>query len=102
MSQGDALPPDELDRLQQFARLRLEERDVAILRNDIAAILRMVDQMRDVDTDGVEPLTHPLELHQRLRDDHSQSLDPGQAEAERRQNTSALRQGFYLVPRVVS
>ncbi len=101
MSQDNKLPLDELQRLQTLAGLQPEAHDAETLQVDLAAILHMVDQMHSTDTDSVEPLVHPLELHQRLRDDRSQTLDPKPLAIERQQNSQAVRQGFYLVPRVV-
>ena len=101
MSPSDTLSLDELERLQGLAGLQLSACDAHTLRSDLGAILRMVDQMRSVDTDGVEPLVHPLELRQRLRDDCAQAPDPTRAAAEQRQYSQAVRQNLYLVPRVV-
>ena len=70
--------------------------DVAV--EDLDRILAMVDQLQQVDTDGVAPLAHPLEATQRLRADEVTESN----QRERFQQVApATEQGLYLVPRVV-
>ena len=87
-----------IDRLCQLAQLALapEERDALI--GDLGRIIDMVDTMSAVDTANVDPLAHPLDVNQRLRDDvvsEAPERDRFQACAP------AVEAGLYLVPRVV-
>jgi len=68
-------------------------------------MLALIAQLQAVDTQGVEPMAHPLEAHQdvtlRLRDD---AADPALSEAARdalMHNAPARAQGLYLVPTVI-
>ena len=58
----------------------------------------MIDAMQSVNTDGIEPLSHPLDSEQLLRADvvsESVSRETFQKDAPKTED------GYYLVPRVV-
>ncbi len=58
----------------------------------------MIDEMQAMDTDGVEPLAHPIESDQRLRPDAvTETVD----REHYQRGAPATRDGLYLVPRVV-
>jgi aspartyl-tRNA(Asn)/glutamyl-tRNA(Gln) amidotransferase subunit C len=64
----------------------------------LTRILALVDQMQAVDTAGIEPMSHALDLVQRLRADEV-------TEADRRDDfqavAPAVEGGLYLVPKVL-
>ena len=87
-----------IDKLLRLAALRLDVSERARLHVDLDKIVAFVDAMQSVDTDGVEPLAHPLDGVQPLRPDRVSET----VERERfQQNAPAVRDGLYLVPRVV-
>jgi aspartyl-tRNA(Asn)/glutamyl-tRNA(Gln) amidotransferase subunit C len=88
----------DLDHLCRLAQLALNESEAKAALGDLQRIIAMVDQMQSVATDGVPPLSHPLDTAARLRPDEvTESV-----ERERFQALApAARDGFYLVPRVV-
>ena len=55
--------------MARLARLRISEQEAAELSVELSAILDHVDLLASVDTDGVEPTTHVIELVNVLRDD---------------------------------
>lgn len=87
-----------IDKLLRLAALRLDASERARLHGDLDKIVAFVDAMQAVDTDGVEPLAHPLDGVQPLRPDWVSET----VQRERfQQNAPAVRDGLYLVPRVV-
>ncbi len=88
----------EIDKIATLARLRVSPAETDEVTARIGEILAMIDQMQAVDTDGVEPLAHPLDAVQRLRTDEV-------TEADRRDELLDLapssRNGLFLVPRVI-
>ena len=93
-----ALERSDVEKIAHLARLGLAEdalpRTTATLNN----ILGLIDAMQAVNTDGVEPLAHPLETTQRLRADavsEQNQRDAYQAIAP------AVENGLYLVPKVI-
>ena len=84
--------------MADLAKLRLAEEDVAEYLDSMTRILALVEEMQSVDTNGVEPLAHPLDAIQRLREDEV-------TEPDQRDRLQALApevaEGLYLVPRVI-
>ncbi|VXB22986.1 MULTISPECIES: Asp-tRNA(Asn)/Glu-tRNA(Gln) amidotransferase subunit GatC [unclassified Pseudomonas] len=93
-----ALERSEVEKIAHLARLGLNEGDIPQTTETLNSILGLIDQMQAVDTQGIEPLAHPLEATQRLRADvvnESNQRDAYQAIAP------AVENGLYLVPKVI-
>src|SRR5690606_20398040 len=93
-----ALDRPEVEKIAHLARLDLNEDDLPRTTETLNNILGLIDRMQAVDTNGVEPLAHPLETTQRLRRDEvteTSQRDAYQAIAP------AVEEGLYLVPRVI-
>ncbi|MDX1656721.1 MAG: Asp-tRNA(Asn)/Glu-tRNA(Gln) amidotransferase subunit GatC [Candidatus Competibacteraceae bacterium] len=92
------LGPADVERIAHLARLAIDPADVPGYARDLSAILDLVEQMSAVDTTGVEPMAHPLDLAQRLRADEVSETD----QRELYQSIAPLvSDGLYLVPRVI-
>jgi aspartyl-tRNA(Asn)/glutamyl-tRNA(Gln) amidotransferase subunit C len=63
------LSREQITRIALLARLELSAAETADMGEKLNDILAMVDQMSAVDTSGVEPMSHPQEVMQRLRED---------------------------------
>lgn len=59
----------DITRLAKLAKLRIAEDEVGQIQSDLTKILGMVDQLRGVNTQGVEPLVHAIELSDVLAED---------------------------------
>jgi len=89
---------DEVKKVAMLARLELAEGDLARMAAQLSAILNYVDQLKQVPTDGVEPLAHPLNIHNIFREDEpSESLPVDAALA----NAPDRRDSFFGVPAVL-
>jgi aspartyl-tRNA(Asn)/glutamyl-tRNA(Gln) amidotransferase subunit C len=92
------LSHDEVLRIARLARIEVGERDLEALRAELNGILGLIDQMRAVDTTGVEPMSHPQAQSQRMREDRV-------AESDHRDRFQAVapqvEDGLYLVPKVI-
>ncbi len=89
---------EEISRIADLARLELTASEAAALQQQLNDILAMVDQMAAIDTEGIEPMSHPQSLMQRLREDVVTEAD------QRETFQSAAPQvedGLYLVPKVI-
>jgi aspartyl-tRNA(Asn)/glutamyl-tRNA(Gln) amidotransferase subunit C len=89
---------EQISRIAHLARLELSSAESADMREKLNDILAMVDQMSAVDTAGVEPMSHPQEVTQRLRDD--QVAETNQRELFQ-SIAPAVEDGLYLVPKVI-
>ena len=64
-----SLSIDEVRKVAKLARLELSDADAPQMAEQLNRILEYVDQLQQVNTDGVEPLAHPLPVHNVFRDD---------------------------------
>jgi aspartyl-tRNA(Asn)/glutamyl-tRNA(Gln) amidotransferase subunit C len=92
------LTPDEVRWVAHLARLELSDAELATMTRQLSAILDYVQQLQEVPTEGVEPLAHPLPIHNVFRDDQpvpSLPVDAALANAPQRHGD------FYSVPAVL-
>jgi aspartyl-tRNA(Asn)/glutamyl-tRNA(Gln) amidotransferase subunit C len=93
-----SLSLDEVRKIASLARIELSDADADATRNKLNSIFGLIEQMQAVNTDGVEPMSHPQETFQRLREDRV-------TESDRREDFQRVapqtEAGLYLVPRVI-
>lgn len=88
----------QVRHVAHLARLELSDDQVDHLSLDLSAILDYVDQLNRLDTDGIEPTTHPLPIHSVFRDDETTpSLDTESA----LKNAPQRERTFFRVPKVI-
>ncbi len=93
-----ALTPEEVRWVAHLARLELTDAELATMTRQLAAIVEYVDQLRQVNTEGVEPLAHALEVQNVFRaDEPAPSLPVDEALT----NAPDRRGDFYGVPAVL-
>ncbi len=63
------LTPADVRKVASLARLKVSDAEVASLTTDLTAILGYVDVLNEVDTTGIEPMVHAVELSNVLRAD---------------------------------
>lgn len=93
-----SLDTDDVLAIARLARLKIDDADVPLYAANLSSILDLVEQMNSVNTEGVVPMSHPLDVVQRLREDavtESDQRDEFQAIAPATEN------GLYLVPKVI-
>lgn len=85
-------------RIAHLARVAVAEDEVEHLRGEINAILAFVEQLSEVDIEGVEPMTSVTPMQMKKRQDVV--TDGGDPEMVLR-NAPAREGNFFLVPKVV-
>jgi len=93
-----SLSKDQVEHIATLARLRLAADEFDDAREKLSKIVDFVDQLQAVDTDGIEPMAHPLDMVQRLRADDVTECDERNRIQE---NAPEVEEGYYLVPRVI-
>jgi aspartyl-tRNA(Asn)/glutamyl-tRNA(Gln) amidotransferase subunit C len=89
---------DQTRWVASLSRLELTDAELAAMTDQLSAILDYVDQLKQVPTDDIEPLAHPLDLHNIFRPDSPvASLTVAEALA----NAPAQADGFFEVPAVL-
>ncbi len=93
-----SLSDEQVNEIAHLARLQVDVEALPEYARNLSDILSFVETMNAVDTGGVEPLAHPLEMPQRLRED-------AVTEENQRERFQAIapqvEAGLYLVPRVI-
>ncbi|PZX19723.1 aspartyl/glutamyl-tRNA(Asn/Gln) amidotransferase subunit C [Palleronia aestuarii] len=85
-------------RIARLARIRVEERDLPGLAEEFNTILGFVEQLGEVDVEGIEPMVSVTP--QRLKRREDVVTDGGQQKAVLA-NAPDAREGFFAVPKVV-
>ena len=84
--------------LEKLARLQLAQAERAQLAGDLERILEMIDQLRLLDTTGVEPLTY---LNETIGKDRTDEIKGEVATAEALSNAPRHDEQFFRVPKVI-
>ncbi len=93
-----ALTREEVAEIAQLARLALSDAELDALRGELAAILDHVAALREVDTTGVEPMTHAVPTTLRLRPDTSGPSFPAEVALA---DAPATKDGCFEVPAII-
>ncbi|NNC68049.1 MAG: Asp-tRNA(Asn)/Glu-tRNA(Gln) amidotransferase subunit GatC [Gammaproteobacteria bacterium] len=92
------ITPEEVLKIANLARLQIKQDEVEQYAIDLSSIINLVEQMNAVDTKDIQPMAHPLDATQRLREDkvtENNQRDKFQAVAP------SAEKGLYLVPKVI-
>ncbi len=93
-----SLSLQDIQHIARLARIRVDDAEAETARGQLNSIFGLIEQMQAVDTAGIEPMAHALDMAQRLREDRvseSDQRDKFQAIAP------AVENGLYLVPKVI-
>jgi aspartyl-tRNA(Asn)/glutamyl-tRNA(Gln) amidotransferase subunit C len=97
-----SLSSADISRIANLARLELAPAESELMLSQINGFFEIVEQMRAVDTTGIEPLAHPvatvMDVALRLREDIASEPDNREAN---QQNAPAVERGLFLVPKVI-
>jgi aspartyl-tRNA(Asn)/glutamyl-tRNA(Gln) amidotransferase subunit C len=93
-----SLSDDQVRRLARLARIAIRPDESAAVLERLNRVLGLIDEMRRVDTAGIEPMAHPLDATQRLRPDAATEADQ---RSLYQSVAPAVEGGLYLVPKVI-
>jgi len=93
-----SLDKDQIHKLATLSRIAIDKATLESVGERLSAVLDLVDQLQAADTTGVEPMAHPLQTTQKLRDDVVS--EPNHQEAFQTLSDS-MHDGLYLVPKVI-
>ena len=93
-----SLVHDQVRRLARLARIAIRPDETEAVLEQLNRVLALIEEMRQVDTTGVEPMAHPLDAKQRLRPDTVTEQD----QRELYQSVAPAVEGcLYSVPKVI-
>ncbi|MDH5357613.1 MAG: Asp-tRNA(Asn)/Glu-tRNA(Gln) amidotransferase subunit GatC [Gammaproteobacteria bacterium] len=93
-----SLNKTDIEKIAHLARLAINEADIPDYARDLSNIFNLVEQMSAADTTDITPMAHPLDAHQRLRQDVITETDQRKLFQSIAPKTEA---GVYLVPQVI-
>lgn len=93
-----SLTPDDVRRVALLSRLRLDEAQVERYVGQLDSVLGYVERLRELDLEGVEPLTNPLDATNRMDEDRPSRGLPTEALMRMAPESSPP---FVAVPKVL-
>ena len=93
-----SIDTDTARRVAHLARIRVEEARLPALAEEFNAILGFIEQLGEVDVEGVEPMTSVTPQRLKRRED---VVTDGNQQAAVLANAPDEREGFFAVPKVV-
>ena len=93
-----SVSPEQVRHIAKLARIAMSDEELARLVPELNAIIGWVEQLSEVNTDGVEPLTAVIEQKLRLRDD---KVTDGNIRDDVLANAPEAQHGFFAVPKVI-
>lgn len=95
---GTKLTEEDVRRVAKLARLNCSDEEIHTFTTQLGSIFEYVDQLSELDTEGVEPLSHCLAVHNVLRDDE---VKPSLSNDEALANAPQRDGEFFAVPKVL-
>ena len=88
----------DIRRIADPGRIDLSEEQTQVIQNELNDIFQMIEQIRSVNTDGIEPMPNPHDGVERLREDCVSESDKRE---ENMKNAPEQADGYFLVPQVI-
>lgn len=89
---------EDIQKIAYLARLGIEESAIPEYAASLTEILSFVEQMDSADTENIQPMAHPQDMLQRLREDRVTESDDRELLM---QNAPKTEKGLFLVPKVI-
>ena len=93
-----ALTLDDVKRVAHLARIAIDEAEARAVLSQINDVFKLIAEMQAVDTRGVEPMSHALDIVQRLRED---AVTESDQHALFQSVAPQVEGDLYLVPKVI-
>lgn len=93
-----SLSSQDIERIAHLARIRVTPADVLDVQAKLDGIFKLIDEMQAVNTQGIEPMSHGLDMVLRLRDD---AVTETNHREKYQKNAPQAAEGYFLVPKVI-
>jgi len=93
-----AFDESEVNKVAQLAKIRITGDEMEEVASRIKEILHLIDQMQSVDTDSIQPMSHPFDGQQILRSD---TVTEENNRDELQKIAPKVGNGLFLVPKVI-
>ena len=94
----DIMDKNTITKLAYLSKLSIPDCDIKELSKNLDNILKLISEIDAAPTDNMDPMAHPLDFSQPLREDKSAN----NVNRERNQNDSSkTKDGYYIVPKIL-
>tara|TARA_B100001057_G_scaffold102991_1_gene100348 strand:- start:57980 stop:58261 length:282 start_codon:yes stop_codon:yes gene_type:complete len=87
-----------VSKIANLAKIEIDDSKIEGLAENLEKILDLVGEMNSVDTDNINPMSHPLNLKQVMRPDEVTEQDQRE---NFQKNSPSIENGYYKVPKVI-
>ena len=89
---------DIINKLAYLSKLSIDDNDIEELSHNLDNILKLISEIDAAPTDDMDPMAHPLDFSQPLRED----ISVNDINREENQNDSSkTKDGYYIVPKIL-
>ena len=89
---------DDIHRIADLAHIEISPEQAQRMQGELNNIFQMIERIQAVDTDGIEPMPHPHDGYQCLRDDVVREVNDRENNMK---NAPEQSDGYFLVPQVI-
>ena len=93
-----SLSEDDIRHIADLSRIDISDEQVLAMQGELNDIFRMIEKIRSVDTEGIDPMPNPHDGVQRLRAD---AVTEPEDRLENMKNAPEQAEGCFLVPQVI-
>ena len=90
---------NDIKRIAHLARIEISDADAAATLTSLTSVFGLIEEMQAVNTDGVKPMSHGIDVTQRQRTDAVTESD--HRAAYQAPAGARVERGLYLVPKVI-
>lgn len=94
------LTQETIERIAHLARIAISPSDIEFYTRNLSNIMSLIDELNSINTDGIAPMAHPLDIPQPMRKDKITETDQ-RALMQTLADPSAIKSGLYTVPKSV-
>jgi aspartyl-tRNA(Asn)/glutamyl-tRNA(Gln) amidotransferase subunit C len=93
-----AISEEQVRHVALLARLELSDDEIEQIGGDLNSILEHIDEIQQLDLEGVEPTAHPLDVVNMTRKD---VIKPGLSQDDALKNAPEVESGSFVIPQIV-
>ena len=93
-----SIDKDKIKHVSKLARISVDEKKIDDLTKDLSSIFKFIEQLNELNTDKIEPLSSILHEPLRLREDE---INDGKIRETILENSPQNNEEFFVVPKVI-
>ena len=87
-----------VSKIANLAKIEIDDSKIEGIAENLEKILDLVGEMNSIDTDKINPMSHPLNLKQVMRPDEVTEQDQRE---NFQKNSPSIENGYYKVPKII-